>query len=150
VLKIAISTLLGGAVGGALVWFVQTNSFHLVPVGMTYTELAATLLSAVSVLVTILGVFVALLAIWGYSQFKSFAQSAAKEHVGSQLKDGEIRTHIEGVVEKFLTSEIQSENFRSLVDKRVDYVIYSGAEQRAGLQRKQAAKDELREDADEE
>ena len=129
--KIFIGALFGGIVGAAFVWFIQTGSFHLVSLNMSYADLAAIMLSAVSVLVTVLGVFIAALAIWGYSQFRSIAQSAAKSHVGSELKDGELKTHIEKIIGDFLSTELKAGSLRKLMEERVDHILFSGAAQRA-------------------
>jgi len=140
--KALIGALVGGVIGGCLVWYGQTRSLQIVPLNMTYSDFAAILLTAVSVLVTVLGVFIAALAIWGYSQFKTFAQNAAKDHVSSQLKDGELRTHIEEVAEKFLESDFSSGKLRKLIEERIDYVIYSGAAQRAASEERDANEEE--------
>jgi hypothetical protein len=129
--KTVLAAISGGLFGGAIVWYGQTATFHIAPSEMSYPEFSAILLTAVGVLVTVLGVFIAILAIWGYSQFRTIAQDAAKEHIGAQLKDGEIRAHIEEVVEKFLETDFKSGNLRKLIEERVDYVIFSGASQRA-------------------
>lgn len=98
---------------------------------MSYPELAATVLSAVSVLVTVLGVFIAVLAVWGYSQFREMAASAAAKSVEKQLTDGVLRKEIEDIVTKHVTKSLASGELRVILEQRVDRLIYSGAEKRA-------------------
>jgi hypothetical protein len=98
---------------------------------MTYADLAATVLSGVSVLVTILGIFIAVLAIWGFAELKRITQRAAKDHVSDQLKQGELKTHVETIVGTFLTTELKAGKLRELVEERVDHVIFAGADERA-------------------
>ena len=117
--------------GGALVWLFQAGSFNLHPAGMTYADFAATLLGGVAVLLTILGLFIALLAIWGLAGFRSVTQSAAKDHLDRQLKEGELKQHIEKLVGDFLASDLRAGKLRELVEERVDYVIFHGAADRA-------------------
>ena len=130
-LSVAATALVGGLVGATTIWFLKTHSVVLVSGGMSYADLSATLLSAVAVLMTILGVFVALLAVWGYSQFKAFASAAATEHVDTQLKEGVLRGHVEAVVKEYLESEFKAGSLRKMVEERIDYVIFSSASERA-------------------
>lgn len=129
--SIGAAALIGGLLGSIATWFLKTHTLALAPERMSYADLSATLLSAVSVLMTILGVFVALLAIWGYSQFKAFASAAATEHVDTQLKEGALRGHVEAVVKEYLEAEFKTGPLRKLVEERIDYVIFSGASERA-------------------
>lgn len=142
--------IIGGLLSGCLVWYGQTGSFSFAPTTMTYPELAAVILTGVAVLVTVLGVFIAVLTVWGYSQFKSIAQNAAKDHISDQLKNGEIRTHIEKNVQGFLEAEFKSGNLRKLIEERVDYVIYSGAAERAETERKEENSEPAAEEDDDE
>ena len=62
------------AVFGYLFFFspVVKSGHHWTPV-----ELVTTVLSALAVLLTALGIFIAVLAVWGYTQIKETAKSAA-------------------------------------------------------------------------
>ncbi len=105
---------------------------------MSYADFAATLLGSVAVLLTILGLFIALLAIWGLTGFRRLTQSAAKDHLDEQLKDGYLKEHIQKLVADFLNSDLKAGKLRELVEERVDYVIFHGAAERA--QEEQAGK----------
>ena len=129
--KTALIGFAGGLVGAALIFVGQGFELHIRPVGLSYADLAATILSGVAVLTTILGIFLAVLALYGYTALKSSAQKAAKQHVGAQLEQGELRTHLGTIVTEFLLKEFADGNLRKLVEARVDAVIYSGAQERA-------------------
>lgn len=100
----------GGVLGGVAVWVAQTSSLTLVPGEWSYEALAATLLTAASLLVTMIGVGVGVLALWGYSQFKNMtseaAQKAALVKIEAELKEGELRSHVESVVRSVLEDVI--------------------------------------------
>ena len=98
---------------------------------MTYPELAAVVLTSVAVLVTVLGVFIAVLTVWGYSQFKDIARSAAVKRVEEQIAEGRLRKDIEEIVTLHVTKSISQGEIRVLLEQRVDRLIYSGAEKRS-------------------
>lgn len=124
-----IRTILVGAIAGALaavaVLVAQGQPFRLIPVGMSYADLAATLLAATAVLLTIIGIFIAALAIWGFTAFRAMTKSSAKAHVTSQLKQGDLRNHVESVVTEFLTREFASGNLRRQLEERLDAILIS-------------------------
>lgn len=98
---------------------------------MTYPELAATVLASVAVLVTVLGVFIAILTVWGYSQFKEVAKMAAAKTVEDQISSGKLRAEIEEIVTQHVTKSLSKGELRILLEQRVDRLIYSGAERRS-------------------
>jgi hypothetical protein len=126
-----IAGLVGGLLGASLIWILQGHSFHLVPQEMSYADLSATLLAAVSALVTILGVGVAILAIWGYSHFKGIAQSSAKEHVNAEITDGTLRGEIHAAVTAFMQAGFDAGQLREILEARVDQILIQGPGQRA-------------------
>jgi hypothetical protein len=97
---------------------------------MTYPDLVASVLAALSVLLAILGVFIAVLAILGWTQFRGLARKAAaeaaREHIDSRMKGGDLQAHFEAMAQSFLESEFKSGALRSMVEERVNYVIFSG------------------------
>lgn len=68
--------------------------------------------------VTTLGIGIAILALWGYSQFKTMvheaAQQAAVKKVDEELKDGKLRSHTELIVTKFL----QESSLQEMIEAR--------------------------------
>lgn len=125
------ATLVGGFLGAALLWIFQGHSFRLIPGEMSYADLSAVMLSAVSVLVTILGVVVAIVAIWGYTHFKGIAEDAARNHVNSEMENGKLKEHLEVIVTAFLQQGFDSGQLRALLEAKVDQILISGPSQRA-------------------
>lgn len=120
-----------GIAGTIIVLIAQGQPFHLAPANMSYADLAATLLGASAVLLAIIGVFVAALAIWGFTAFRDTTKASAKQHVDDQLREGELRGHIEKIVSDFLTKEFAGGNLRKLVEERVEAILLSSAGERA-------------------
>lgn len=101
--------------------------------GMSYSDLSAVLLGAVAVLVTVLGVFVAILAIWGYAQFGEMAKSAALNHVESELTGGNLRQELEQLLINFVTKKIEEPDgvIRKILAEQADRARMQDAERRA-------------------
>ena len=120
--RLVISALLGGAVGGGVVWAIQSGSFSLQPGSLTFEQLASLLLASATLLVTALGVGVGIVALWGYSQFKTLvtdsAQRAAVRMVDEDLKGGELRRHTELVVTTFLQKGFSDGTLLALLEAR--------------------------------
>ncbi|ANY20522.1 hypothetical protein A6F68_02014 [Tsuneonella dongtanensis] len=96
----------------------------LTPNGFSYLDLAAVLLTAVGVLVTVLGVAFAIAAVWGFSELKRSAtlaaQEAAVEEVKEQIENGEIRRYLE----RAISEEINSDEMEERIKVRVDEVTF--------------------------
>lgn len=129
--KSILAGAIAGAVAAVAVLLAQGQPFHLTPVGMSYADLAATLLAAVSALLTIIGIFIAALALWGFTAFRAMTKNSAKAHVSQQLKQGELRTHVEGVVTEFLAREFAGGNLRKQLEERLDAILVSAPSERA-------------------
>ena len=82
----ALIGFIGAIIGGLIVWIGQAGRFELRPVGMSYADLAATLLSAVGVIVAIFGGVLALAALWGFNQLKRDAVAAAVSAGSSEIR----------------------------------------------------------------
>ncbi|MBR9972691.1 hypothetical protein [Magnetospirillum sulfuroxidans] len=119
---------MGAIVGGAVVWLGQTGSFHLRPVGMSYAELAAVLLTAVGVIVAIFGGVLALAAVWGFNQLKrdaiSAAETAGSAEIKVQIGTGALRDYIKGEIERLTDEEFESERMDKRINSRVDAVAF--------------------------
>ena len=102
--------LLGGVLGGGAVWLFQGHSLSISPVGMTYPDMAATLLMAAALIVAIFGTVFGLAAILGYAQFrrgveektKAAVEGVIREHLIEELRDGPSRGVLEELVARFL------------------------------------------------
>jgi hypothetical protein len=118
----------GGLIGGAVVWLGQNWQFQLSPVGMTYADLAAVLLSAVGVIVAIFGGILALAAIWGFNQLKrdaiSAAENAGSAEIREQIENGTIRDYIQGEVGRLADEEFNSHRMDQRINSRVDAVTF--------------------------
>lgn len=95
---------------------------------MSYADLAATLLSAVGVIVAIFGGVLALAAIWGFNQLKRDAVAAA-ENAGSteireQIENGALREYIKGEIGRLTVEEINSDRMEQRIKERVDAVTF--------------------------
>ena len=99
---------------------------------MTYPDLAATLLAAVAVMVTVLGVFVAILAIWGYVHFRRSTKAAALTYLKSEIQSGIIRQKLEELVVDYIVQEVGKPDgrLRGLLVERLDAIILNDAQNR--------------------
>lgn len=126
--RTTIAGFFGAVVGGAIVWIGQAGSFSLRPVGMSYAELAATLLTAVGVIVAIFGGVLALAALWGFNQLKrdaiTAAEAAGSVEIREQIENGTIRDYIRGEIERLTIEEVNSERMDQRIKQRVDAVTF--------------------------
>ncbi len=133
--KLIIGAAIGGFVAAMTSVILQRWRFHLYPLGLTYAELAATLLAAAALILAALGFFIAVLAVFGLSQFRGLvkrsATDSARSHVNARLQDGDLHKQVEEVLSSYLDRQFEAGKLRALIERRVDYVIYSGVKDRA-------------------
>ncbi|NOW46686.1 uncharacterized membrane protein YcjF (UPF0283 family) [Novosphingobium sp. SG751A] len=122
-----------GAVGTALVTTMRVD--HGYP-EMSYPDLAATLLAAVSVIVALFGGLLALAALWGFSQMKEEAKkasieasveqatAAALQHLKEEIGAGELRSYISSEVDRLITDKINSPEMVPLIEAAVQKVAF--------------------------
>lgn len=126
------STLLGGLIGGTVVWIGQSGSFRLIPADMSYSDLAAVLLAAVGVIVAIFGGVLALAAIWGFTQLKRDAVTAAEvagaSEIKQQINNGSIRDQILAEINRLTDAEFKSPRMDQRIQSRVDAVTFGRAD----------------------
>lgn len=128
------SILIGGCAGllpAAAIFATSSGPIRVFAGGMSYADLAATLLAASALLVAIIGIFIAVLAVWGFATFRSMTENSAREYLADQLRDGEIRTYTQKIVTEFLENSIDDVEFRRLFEERLDRIIVQGAAARA-------------------
>jgi predicted PurR-regulated permease PerM len=122
-----IDTILAAAVGAvastAMAWFLRHDLLRHVAGEMTYQDLAATLLAVVSAMVAIIGIFIAILAIISYTQFKTMVTNAATGHINVELP-----IHLTKLLPPAMEKHFQSASFVLLVKNRVDSIIYNSEE----------------------
>ncbi|GAB5481993.1 MAG: hypothetical protein Pars92KO_17500 [Parasphingorhabdus sp.] len=124
-----ILPLIIGSIAGALSSVILLSVIgDLTPSGVNYLDLAAVMLAAAGVLVTVLGVIFAIAAFWGFSQLKQNAVSAAEteaiNEVREQIENGAIRDYISSAVQK----EIDSPRMETRIKRRVDEVVMGNPE----------------------
>lgn len=99
---------------------------------MSYSDLVAILLTATSTIITILGVFVAVLAIWGYSQFEKMTREASSRHLEVLLQSGKFRDEVDQTIIRHVSAELAKESspFRDLLRQQIETMIYTDAAKR--------------------
>ena len=124
--------LLGGLIGGGIVWLGQSGNFRLYPANMSYADLAATLLAAVGVTIAIFGGVLALAALWGFNQLKKDAITAAADagakEIREQIENGPLRDYIKAEIERLVAEEIDSPRMTQRIKDRVDAVAFGQPE----------------------
>jgi hypothetical protein len=105
-LREVVICLLAGTVGGAMVWLGQGRSLQIKPLGITYSDLISTLLTAVALIIAVFGVVMAVLAIFGYQHFKTVVERTSKE----SAEDIAAKTAKEIVDDK-----VNSDEFKQLI-----------------------------------
>jgi hypothetical protein len=98
---------------------------------MSYPELVSILLTGIAVILAVLALFIASLAIWGYSQFKDLTRSASAEHLEKMLQAGAFRDEIEALIIKHVSAQLERGELRKILVERVDTIIQGDAASRA-------------------
>jgi hypothetical protein len=98
---------------------------------MPYQDLAAVLLTAVAVIVTVLGVSMAILAVWGYASFERIAKKAARDYVKGDIKNGKLRRQVEILAVETMTRYMDEAmgdqgKLRSMLEERLDRALFAG------------------------
>ena len=122
---VGIATL-GGICGALGIWLFQGHSLQISPVGMSYSDLAATMLGAAGVLLTALGLVIGALALWGYSQFRVMIETAAVEHVKNSVADGDLRQLVTSASVAFIDAELDQGRLRKILEDRLDLILLKG------------------------
>ena len=74
-----LALLLNIVLFGFACWFISTRGLQVAPQGFSYQELVTILLTAIAVILAAVTIFVALVALWGYTALKENAKAAAEE-----------------------------------------------------------------------
>lgn len=126
------SAFIGGLIGATLMVVGQRADLHMKPVEMSYNDWAGVLLAAAALVVTAVGVVMAIAAIWGFSGIKTGAEVAAVEHVSDRLTKGDLGDRLDKAFTKFLDDRMKDGKLRQLLEDRVDLVLFNGPAVRAG------------------
>lgn len=97
-------------VGGGLVWLFQGHTLRILPGSMVYSDFVAIILSAISALMAVFGVGLAIFTIWGVSQFRRGVESKIIEitpgFLVKELNSGGIRQVLDNLVVEFFRAEM--------------------------------------------
>lgn len=88
---------LGAIIGGFIVWLMSTRELHVVPVGVSYGDLAAIALTASTVVLAVLALLIAIAAIYGYREFMKRSAAVAAEkarEVAEPIATAEVRAYL--------------------------------------------------------
>ena len=102
----------------------------VVKAGIEYSDLVSITLTAVTVILAILAIFVAVLAIWGYAQFKQMTQNASENHIEKLISDGSLKDLMDAAIVRYMTEQLEHGELREVVDR----LILSDAGRRADEQ----------------
>lgn len=111
--------------------------WNLVPTGgvitLAYSDLVSILLTGIGVILAALALFIAILAIWGYSQFQSMTRTASANHLEKLLKDGPFRKEVEAIIVNHVSAELRMREgpLRTILEERVDAQLNLNAQERA-------------------
>lgn len=131
--------LVSACLGAIAAIYAQSGKVYLTPAG-SYQDLAAIMLGAVGVIVTIFGVVLAIAAFWGFTQMKQeavrsacaqaipAATDAALEHLKEQVGNGDIRDFILSEVERLMNGELNSARMAKRIEVRVDQIVLGNDE----------------------
>lgn len=108
--KTAAIALVGALVGGVLVWVLQGHTFQVLPQSMSYSDFVAIILSAISALMAVFGIGLAIFTIWGVSQFRRGVEAKIVEitpgFLIEELRSGGSRRVLDDLVVEFFRAEM--------------------------------------------
>jgi hypothetical protein len=109
-MRTAAIAVVAAIVGGAVVWVLQGHTFQVVPGSMSYSDLVAIILSAISALMAIFGIGLAVITIWGISQFRRGVEAKIVEitpgFLVEEMKTGGSRQVLDNLVVEFFRAEM--------------------------------------------
>jgi hypothetical protein len=131
-------SLIGGLIGSVAFGAVGVAIYHSWPGSlksddMHYQDLAAVLLAAVAVIVTVFGVMMAVLAIWGYTTFRGIAKKAARksaqDYVKRDVESGTIGKIVEALaidsVNRYMDAAMGDQGkLRLMLESRLDRALF--------------------------
>lgn len=125
---------LGAIIGASFILFAQNGYFKLLPEKTSYLDLAAVLLTAVSVIVAIFAGVLALAAFWGFNQLKKDAILAATDagagEVREQIENGPLRDYIQNEIDRLIKEEVASDQMERRIRDRVDEIAFGSKRDR--------------------
>lgn len=108
--KLAFLLLASALLGASILWVFQGHSIAIVPSTMSYGDFVAVLLTAISTLVAVIGLALAIFALWGWSQFRRGVEAKIKDitpmFLAKEIKEGGTRQVLDELVIEFFRSEL--------------------------------------------
>lgn len=89
--------LVGAIFGGVVVWFLFSRRLRVLPVEVSYGDLAAIALTAATVVLAVLAVGIALITLYGYREFMKRSAAVAAEtakKVAEPVAEAEVRAFL--------------------------------------------------------
>jgi hypothetical protein len=109
-LKLAVLLLLSGSTGAAVMWLLQGHSISIIPSAMSYGDFVAILLTAISTLVAVIAIALAIFALWGWSEFRKGVETKISEitpgYLAKELMHGASRQVLDDLVIEFFRTEL--------------------------------------------
>lgn len=126
---------LGAIIGGFLVLLIGGHELHVTPVGVTYGDLAAIALTAVTVLLAVFGLAAAFAALYGYREFmrrSAAVASSAAEKEAKAVATETVKSHLDQNFDPDLARRAQTiatriitpEYLRALIVEQIDALSY--------------------------
>jgi len=153
-----LTAFLGSVVGAAFVFFLYTGGVNKSP-NINYTDLAAVMLGAVTIVLSVLALVIAGAAIWGYRAFMKMAAdkgSAVAKIEATKVATKLVPVHIAEIADSVLEEHAKSvalrvitpEHLDQLIRERVD-ALQNGNERDVALDENEAQYDQAAEQAGE-
>lgn len=118
---LGVGIFVGFAAGASYYTHIELSQGASLENNMRYADLAAISLTAVSVMVTILAVFIAFLAFVGRNQIISEAKRTAHEGVKTFLgEDGKPSAKLHKILMERVDEMFLSDEFRKIMEERID------------------------------
>lgn len=126
--RFALLLMTSSFFGAAVLWVFQGHSLEIIPSTMSYSDFVAILLTVLSALVAVIGLALAIFALWGWAQFRKGVESKIIEitprFLANELKEGGTRQVLDGLVIDFFRAELAkpgvAEAWAAERDKKLD------------------------------
>ena len=124
---------LGAIIGGALVWLCSTRELHVLPLNVSYDDLSAVALTAVTVILAVYGLAAAFAALYGYREFMKRSSATAARIAKMEATPAaiaEVQEYLRTQAEPFLKAQAESvavrvitpEALRDLIREQINAV----------------------------
>ncbi|MBS8261113.1 hypothetical protein DYI23_12880 [Roseibium polysiphoniae] len=138
-----------GLLAGSILVIACIVSIRITPeelqdIQMGYPDFVTIMLTGVTVIITMLAVFIAILALWGYSQFQEMTETASANHLNKILEGGPFSKKVEDIIVQHVSQQLQDGELRSVLVERVDHILLSDAARRASKDEESSSEETFR------